>query len=427
MNVRVTRDQGSSASASPAPNNKFAGKRKSGREAQEASGVPALVDDLMRQAIGRRASDIHMEPRTQGMRIRFRIDGLLHDTGFVGADEWPSVVARIKILAKLDITEHRLPQDGRFRIHIDSRAVDVRISAIPTLHGEKVVMRLLDLKATAIPLERVGLSDSQFGALLDILDRPQGMMLVTGPTGSGKTSTIYACLNEIKSEALNILTIEDPVEYEIEGITQISIQEKIGLTFAACLRSVLRQDPDAILVGEVRDTETAHIAMQASLTGHLVMATLHTNDAIGAIARLQDMGIPPYLISASLTAVLAQRLVRCLCPACKKPWEPDCAVRQVLGIEDQPVVLYREQGCPKCSDSGVVGRMGIFELLVITPAIRAAINARADEETLHHEARAAGMTMTTMFEDGVRKVLDGIISYEELLRVARLGNLPAPK
>ncbi|MEK7387269.1 MAG: GspE/PulE family protein, partial [candidate division NC10 bacterium] len=282
-----------------------------------------LVDSLIEEALTWGASDVHLEPNEEGMQVRFRVHGFLQNVMVVPPRERAALVSRIKIMANLDIAEHRLPQDGRIRIRQNGHAVDARVSTIPSLHGEKVVLRLLDLNGVAIPLNRIGLRDVHLQELQRLIRRPQGIILVTGPTGSGKTSTIYASLKEIKSEAINIVTIEDPIEYEISGVTQIAVHDKIGLTFEGCLRSVLRQDPDVILVGEIRDRETARIAMQASLTGHLVFATLHTNDAVGAITRLLDMEIPPYLIASSLSGVLAQRLVQVLCQACKVPAKPD--------------------------------------------------------------------------------------------------------
>src|SRR5438874_5663906 len=291
-----------------------------------------LVDNLIDRAIARRASDIHFQPSTDGLLVRFRIDGLLQHATTISVSERAAVLSRIKIMANLDIAEHRLPQDGRIHLVRGSRALDVRASSVPSLHGEKLVLRLLDLDGVSIPLPSCGLSADHLATLQSTMRRPQGAIFVTGPTGSGKTSTIYACLNAMKAETTNIVTIEDPIEYELSGITQIAVHEKIGLTFASCLRSVLRQDPDVILVGEVRDVDTARIAMQASLTGHLVFATLHTNDALGAITRLIDMEIPPYLIGSSLIAVLAQRLVRVLCPVCKTAVEPEPAVLGQLGL-----------------------------------------------------------------------------------------------
>src|SRR6266566_708505 len=343
-----------------------------------------LVDNLIDRAIARRASDIHFQPSTDGLLVRFRIDGLLQHATTISVSERAAVLSRIKIMANLDIAEHRLPQDGRIHLVRGSRALDVRASSVPSLHGEKLVLRLLDLDGVSIPLPSCGLSADHLATLQSIMRRPQGAIFVTGPTGSGKTSTIYACLNAIKAETTNIVTIEDPIEYELNGITQIAVHEKIGLTFASCLRSVLRQDPDVILVGEVRDVDTARIAMQASLTGHLLFATLHTNDAVGAITRLADMDVPRYLIASSLSAVVSQRLVRRLCSA--------------------------------CNDTGVVGRTAIFEMIPITEELRTMINDRASDPELRACARRDGAR--SLFQDGFQKVIDGTIALEELKRVA---------
>jgi type II secretory ATPase GspE/PulE/Tfp pilus assembly ATPase PilB-like protein len=377
--------------------------------------APDLVADVIQQAIARRASDIHFEPTEAGMVVRFRVDGLLQHAVDIPADARAAVTSRIKILGSMDISEHRLPQDGRIRIREKHQSVDIRISTMPSLYGEKVVMRLLDLDNAALPLAGTGLNPEYLGALQRLIRRPQGVLFVTGPTGSGKTSTLYACLNDIKNETLNVVTIEDPVEYEMAGVTQIGVNDRIGLTFASCLRSVLRQDPDVILVGEVRDLETARIAMQASLTGHLVFATLHTNDAVGAITRLLDMEIPPYLIASSLIGVLGQRLVRMLCPLCRTSVEPDPEVREQLELPLN-ARFARAKGCDFCHGAGAAGRTGIHEMLTVTPELRQLIIARASEAQLREAARAAGWR--SLFEDGLSKVLGGTVAYEELLRVA---------
>jgi len=387
----------------------------------ERRSVPDIVDALLEQALARRASDIHLEPGADGMIVRFRVDGLLQQAAIIPAVDRAAVVSRIKIMANLDIAEHRLPHDGRIRIVRKGRALDLRVSTVPSLHGEKVVLRVLDLDSVAIPLAGCGLAPDHLSAVQSLARRPQGTIFVTGPTGSGKTSTIYACLSDIKSETTNIVTIEDPIEYEMAGITQIAVHEKIGLTFGHCLRSVLRQDPDIILVGEVRDLDTARIAMQASLTGHLVFATLHTNDAVGAITRLADMEIPRYLVASSLSAVLAQRLVRRLCPACKDGYEPDAATRALLGVGDGPLTLYRPRGCAACHGSGVIGRTAIFELVPVTDDLRALINDRGSEADLRQAARRQGAR--SLFQDGLRKVLDGTIALVELKRVAEPDRL----
>jgi general secretion pathway protein E len=383
--------------------------------------IPELVDSIIQMALARRASDIHFEPNEHGIAVRFRVDGLLQNVEQVALELRAAVISRIKIMGNMDISEHRLPQDGRIRIRQKHQSVDIRISTMPSLYGEKVVMRLLDLDNAALPLSGTGAGPEHLKELERLIRRPQGVIFVTGPTGSGKTSTLYACLNDIASETINIVTIEDPIEYEMPGVTQIGVNDKVGLTFASCLRSVLRQDPDVILVGEVRDLETARIAMQASLTGHLVFATLHTNDAVGAITRLIDMEIPPYLIASSLTAVLAQRLVRVLCPVCKLPGGPDPDVKRMLRLGDD-VTFSRAPGCDFCHGAGAAGRTGIFELITMTPALRHLITSRASEAELREAARTAGTE--SLFEDGMRKVLKGAVAYEELLRVAEPDHRP---
>jgi type IV pilus assembly protein PilB len=380
-----------------------------------AAAAPALVDEIIQDALRRHASDIHVEPHEKGLHVRFRVHGLLEDVTSISGEEQAAVLSRIKIMSNLDITERRLPQDGRMKTSFNDRAVDIRVSTVPSLYGEKAVLRLLDIEAVGVPLNRTGLTPAQTETLSRLIRRPQGVIFVTGPTGSGKTSTIYAALNDIKSPTINIVTIEDPIEYRLDGITQIAVNEKIGLTFASCLRSVLRQDPDVILVGEVRDVETARIAMQASLTGHLVFATLHTNDAVGAITRLIDMGIPPYLIASSLSAVAAQRLVRVLCPACKVPWTPDARTRENLGLGEDPITLYVPGDCEECHGSGAVGRTGVFEVLPATPTLRSLILSQASEAELHSQAKEAGGI--SMFAHGFAKVCSGMVAYEELLRV----------
>ena len=385
------------------------------RQAQKPLSPSDLVDNFIQEALVRRASDVHLEPHESGLLVRFRVHGLLQNAMLVPPDDRAAVVSRIKIMANLDIAEHRLPQDGRIRLRQNGHAVDVRVSAMPSLHGEKLVLRLLDLDGVAIPLDNIGLREDHLKELRRLTAKPQGIIFVTGPTGSGKTSTIYAALNEIKSEKNNIITIEDPIEYEMTGVTQIAVHDKIGLTFANCLRSVLRQDPDVLLVGEVRDQETARIAMQASLTGHLVFATLHTNDALGAITRLRDMEIPPYLIASSLSGILAQRLVQVLCPDCKVPAQHDAKLLARLGPAAAKM-FQRGPGCERCSGLGAVARVGIFELVTMTPELRALIVNRASEAELRHLV-SAGEDLHSMFQDGVAKVIDGCVAYDELVRV----------
>ena len=385
------------------------------RPAPRALSTAELVESIIQEALVRRASDVHFEATETGLEVRFRVHGLLQSVTSIPLDEKAAVISRVKIMANLDISEHRLPQDGRIRLRQNGHAVDARVATVPSLYGEKVVLRLLDLDSVAIPMDNIGMRQRHLEELRRLIRKPEGILFVTGPTGSGKTSTIYACLNEIKSETINIITIEDPIEYEMRGVTQIAVHDKIGLTFANCLRAVLRQDPDVILVGEVRDQETARIAMQASLTGHLVFATLHTNDAVGAITRLLDMEIPPYLIAASLSGVLAQRLVQVLCPECKVPAKPDAALLARLGT-GEPRLFQRGPGCEGCRGLGAVGRVGIFELVTVTPVLRALIGSRASEAEVRQAAHVSE-TPHTMFRDGLTKVVEGRVAYDELVRV----------
>jgi type II secretory ATPase GspE/PulE/Tfp pilus assembly ATPase PilB-like protein len=392
------------AQAAPAP-----------RNGQKTLSPSDLVDSFIREALVCRASDVHLEPNESGLLVRFRVHGDLQNVMVISPEDRAPVISRIKIMAKLNIAEHRLPQDGRIRLRQNGHAVDVRVSTMPSLHGEKVVLRLLDLDGVAIPLDNIGLREDHLRKLRYLIARPQGIIFVTGPTGSGKTSTIYAALNEIKSEKNNIITIEDPIEYEISGVTQIAVHEKIGLSFATCLRSVLRQDPDVILVGEVRDQETARIAMQASLTGHLVFATLHTNDALGAITRLLEMGIAPYLIASSLSGILAQRLVQVLCPDCKIPAKQDAKLVARLG-RAAARMFQRGPGCERCRGLGAVARVGVFELVTMTPELRALIVNRASEAELRHLLSTTD-DLHSMFQDGLAKVIDGRVAYDELAQV----------
>ncbi len=347
------------------------------------------------------------------MCVRFRIHGVLQEVARIQVEDRAAVISRIKVMSNLDIAERRLPQDGRMKMRRDHSVVDVRIAVTPSLHGETAVLRILDLDAVSLPLSKVGMPPDIYEAVRALNRRPQGLLFVTGPTGSGKTSTIYGCLNDIKGPNLKIITIEDPIEYEMANVTQIAVHEKIGLTFASCLRSALRQDPDVIVVGEIRDEETARIAMQASLTGHLVFSTLHTNSAVGTIPRLFDMGVPAYLITSSVNAVVAQRLLRVLCPGCKEGWEPPPDVRLPLGLTE-PVTLYHPKGCPRCLGTGVVGRTGVFELFALTPSLRDLIMARASESDFRREARASGYV--PMFAAGLTKVLAGEVALEEITR-----------
>ncbi len=372
-----------------------------------------LINALLTQAVRDNASDIHIEPYENRLTVRFRIDGVLQEVLRSRRAVAPLVVSRIKVMSKLDIAEKRVPQDGRISLRIAGRAVDVRVSTIPSGHGERVVLRLLDKQAGRLDLAELGMSDADRETMDELIHRPNGILLVTGPTGSGKTTTLYAALERINDRTRNILTVEDPVEYHIDGIGQTQVNTKVEMTFARGLRAILRQDPDVVMVGEIRDLETAAIAVQASLTGHLVLSTLHTNTAVGAVTRLRDMGVEPFLLSSSLIGVLAQRLVRVLDPARRRPYEasePEC---RMLGADPaQPPTLYRAGGDPNAYS----GRTGIYELIAVDRRLRTMIHDGASEQALEHHARERGPSIR---QDGMRKVLAGTTTLEEVLRVTR--------
>ncbi|MEW6683216.1 MAG: type II secretion system ATPase GspE [Nitrospirota bacterium] len=388
-------------------------------EAADEAPIIKLVNSLLFEAATKRASDIHIEPFERDLLIRYRIDGVLYNVLTPPKRLQASIISRIKIMGGLNIAEKRLPQDGRISIKIAGRDIDIRVSAIPTAHGERLVLRLLDKGNLLLQLSEIGLDDDERLTTLNQLIRlSHGIVLVTGPTGSGKTTTLYAALNTINAPEKNIITIEDPIEYQLRGVGQMQVNPKINLTFAAGLRSILRQDPDVIMVGEIRDGETAEIAIHASLTGHLVFSTLHTNDAAGAITRLLDMGIEPFLVASSLVAIVAQRLVRILCPACRQPYQPAAEELVKLGIRAdraKGATAFRVGGCAACLSTGYRGRTGIYELLVLDDESRALVLAKADANTI--KARAIAHGMRTLREDGARKVLSGITTTEEVLRV----------
>jgi type II secretion system protein E len=391
--------------------------------AQEPS-VVRLVNEILLEAIESRSSDVHVESQASGLHIRYRIDGVLHPqpvppeiTRFQAA-----IISRLKIMARLNIAERRLPQDGRIELRVAGREVDVRVSVIPMIHGEGIVLRLLDKGGMDFTLSNLGMSDELYRTFQELIRLPHGIVLVTGPTGSGKSTTLYSSLLEIRSGETKIITTEDPVEYQLEGINQIQVHPKIGLTFANTLRSILRHDPDIVLVGEIRDLETAENAIQASLTGHLVFSTLHTNDAAGAYMRLTDMGVEPFLVSSTVEAVMAQRLVRTLCPQCKEPYQPapsELPDDFPFDLLPETGSLYRVAGCRECRHVGYQGRVGLFELLVTTEKIRQLAHDRASTWVIQQEAIREGMR--TLREDGWRKVLSGRTTVEEVVRVTK-GN-----
>ena len=377
-----------------------------------------FVNTLLTQAIKDRASDIHIEPFEKELAVRFRIDGVLYEIVKPPPRLQASIVSRVKIMAGLNIAEKRIPQDGRIRTRMAGREIDVRVSTLPVRHGERVVMRLLE-KGTVFNLEKVGMHSEILSGFRKLINLPHGILLVSGPTGSGKTTTLYSALSEINSPELNILTIEDPIEYELRGIGQTQVNPKIDLTFASALRAHLRQDPDVILVGEIRDKETADNAVQASLTGHLVFSTIHTNDAPGVFTRLVDMGVEPFLVSSSIVAIVAQRLLRRLCNECKEAYEPSRQEMKDLGVNPATfnTTIYRARGCPACLNKGYRGRSGIFELLVVEDDVRALVQQGADAGTIKRKAIEHGMK--TLRDDGIRNVLLGVTSLDEVMRVTQ--------
>ncbi len=387
-------------------------------EVTDDAPIIRLVNSLLSQAIRERASDIHIEPFEKDLIARFRIDGILYNILTIQKRYQASIASRVKIMSGLNIAEKRLPQDGGMRIKIGGKDVDVRVSIVPTAFGERIVLRLLYRESALLPLEQIGFSPGNLEHFNQLITRPHGIILVTGPTGSGKTTTLYASLSKINSPDKNIITIEDPIEYQLKGIGQIQVNPKINLTFSAGLRSVLRQDPDVILVGEIRDSETAEIAIQAALTGHLVFSTLHTNDAAGAVTRLIDMKIEPFLISSSVMAILAQRLVRVLCKECREPYEIKPAEIEELELKTSTgATVYRAKGCETCFHTGYLGRKAIYELLLIDDEVRQLIMKNTDAATIKAAVMQKGMR--TLRQDGADNVLHGITSVEEVVRVTQ--------
>lgn len=377
-----------------------------------------FVNALLRDAVKSRASDIHVESYERNVAVRNRIDGILYKKVEAPKHAQASIIARVKIMAGLNIAEKRLPQDGRIRRKIAGKDIDVRVSTIPCSHGERIVMRILDRSSVLLSLDDLGFAEDTLNRINGLITRPHGILLVSGPTGSGKTTTLYGALSKINHPDINILTVEDPVEYQLAGVSQMQVNPKIELTFANGLRSFLRQDPDVIMVGEIRDRETAEIAIQASLTGHLVLSTVHTNDAAGAITRLVDMNIEPFLVASTLIGVLAQRLLRTLCPQCKQPYNPTPEELAEVTLRPTPgMKLYKEVGCPACLETGYRGRSGIYELLTVDETIRRLVLKNVDAGTIKKAATDAGMR--TLLQDGARKATLGLTTTEEVLRVAK--------
>ncbi len=391
--------------------------RMDNRSAAELPPVVKMCNLVIHDAIRTSASDIHIEPGLNAVSVRLRVDGVLRD--YMQVPKWlhNAVVSRLKILAKLDIAERRLPQDGRIKVQFQSKPLDLRISTLPTHFGEKVVMRILG--SSSIPtLKQMGFNDAQAGVIDSSLNQPQGMILVTGPTGSGKSTSLYSMLTRRQSAEVNIVTVEDPIEYQLGGISQVQVNIKAGLTFAACLRSILRQDPDVILIGEIRDLETAEIAFQAAMTGHLVLSTLHTNSSLATLARLLDLGVDPYLITSSVNLILAQRLARRICTRCKETYTPSSGLFEKLRLDDPNMTCYRGRGCQACGQTGYAGRVGIYELLRMTPTIKELIHRKSTEAELRKAAGLAGTRF--LLEDAMEKVRQGITTMEEVLRVIQL-------
>lgn len=386
-------------------------------ESEDDAPIIRLINALLTEAIKKNASDIHIEPYENRLVVRFRVDGVLREILAPKRVLAPLVVSRIKVMAKLDIAEKRLPQDGRISLRVAGRAVDVRVSTLPSGHGERVVLRLLDKQAGRLNLEQLGMDPKSFALMGEVIKKPHGIILVTGPTGSGKTTTLYAILTRLNDRSRNILTVEDPIEYYIDGIGQTNVNTKVDMTFARGLRAILRQDPDVVMVGEIRDLETAEIAVQASLTGHLVLSTLHTNTAVGAVTRLRDMGVEPFLLSSSLIGVIAQRLVRLLCHACKVPVNMTPKECRIFGMSaDDPPMIFHATGCDQCNNQGYQGRTGIYELIVIDEKLRTMIHDGSGEQALETYAR---QHTPGIRHDGLRRVLAGDTTVEEVLRVTR--------
>ncbi len=388
-------------------------------ESEDDAPIIRLINALLTEAIKENASDIHIEPFENRLVVRFRVDGVLREVLAPQRVLAPLVVSRIKVMAKLDIAEKRLPQDGRISLRLAGRAVDVRVSTLPSGHGERVVLRLLDKQAGRLDLAQLGMAAASQQAIDRLIHKPHGIVLVTGPTGSGKTTTLYAALTRLNDKSRNIMTVEDPIEYYLDGIGQTQVNTKVEMSFARGLRAILRQDPDVVMVGEIRDLETAEIAIQASLTGHLVLSTLHTNSAVGAVTRLRDMGVEPFLLSSSLLATLAQRLVRVLCPHCKQAYEASPAECETLGIPvATAATFYRAVGCPKCNQLGYRGRTGIYEVVEIDDRLRSMVHDGVGEYEMEHYARTRSPGIRA---DGGRRVLNGETTVEEVLRVTREG------
>jgi type IV pilus assembly protein PilB len=387
----------------------------------QAAPVVKLVNSLLADAVQRNASDIHVEPYEKHMRVRYRIDGVLHDMMSPPTRLKSAILSRLKIMAEMDIAERRVPQDGRIKLRVGSRTVDMRVSSLPTLFDEKIVLRILDKDNLQVDLNRLGFQTQPLDEFAKAIKSPYGMVLVTGPTGSGKTTTLYSALTKINTPEVNVITVEDPVEYNLDGINQVQVNDEVGLSFASALKSILRQDPNIVMIGEIRDLETASIAVKAALTGHLVLSTLHTNDAPSSVGRMIDMGIEPFLVSSSVRLILAQRLVRRICDRCKQedPVPPEVLVEAGLSEEEAgKAKIYRGAGCPNCNGSGYAGRLGLYEVMVLSPVVREMILDRASTAELRERCTSEGMI--SLRKDGLWKLLQGVTSLEEVLRETNL-------
>ncbi len=391
---------------------------KLGDDAANSAPTIRLVNSMLERAITERASDIHMEPREAELVVRMRIDGVMRQIMNVPKDVQSSVISRVKIMAGLDIAEHRVPQDGRFNVSVKDKDIDMRVSTLPTVFGEKIVLRLLDKSNGRVTKEAVGLTGADLEKYDEMLKLHSGVILLVGPTGSGKTTTMYAMINQLNTEDVNLVTLEDPVEYNIDGINQVQINDKVGMTFAGGLRAILRQDPDIIAVGEIRDGETADIAMRAAITGHIVLSTIHTNDAVGTIDRLRDIGCEPYLIAGALRGVISQRLVRRICPDCRQSYKPSADELREFGLpEDSDETWYRGTGCPNCYNRGYRGRTAVFEMLPIDRRLRTLIYAQADRTAVEEELRRPENGFVSMHQNALRLMREGVTSAEEVRRV----------
>lgn len=384
-------------------------------ETEDDAPIIRLINAILTEAVKGNASDVHIETYEKQLVVRFRIDGVLREIVQPKRALAPLLVSRIKVMSRLDIAEKRIPQDGRISLRVGGKEVDIRVSTMPSANGERIVLRLLDKQAGRLKLDYLGLAERDLKAVKQLIYQPHGIILVTGPTGSGKTTTLYGCLSQINDRSRNILTVEDPIEYNLPGIGQTQVNTKVDMTFARGLRAILRQDPDVVMIGEIRDVETAEIAVQASLTGHMVLSTLHTNSAVGAITRLVDMGVEPFLISSSLTGIIAQRLVRVLCKHCREPFEADEDYCEFLGVDPAtPPTIYRHTGCSECNHLGYKGRLGIYEVIAIDEHLRHLIHKQVGEMELENYARK---TSPSIHDDGIVKILQGLTTVEEVLRV----------